>query len=402
MTDLEQEQYWSHLLADDPDEPPGGSYTAANGRTHAHRHNAGATWRPVDLEPILDGTRARPEPTILRRTDGQGLIYPGLTHALVGESESAKSWIAQYACAQQLLAKNAVVYLDFEDSAGSVTDRMTTLGMNPEMLTSRFAYIAPEEPVEPAGRSQLAQAMADLHPSLVILDGVTEAMALHSLKSNDNDDLATFGRLIARPLAGGGAAVVTLDHQPKSSENRGRYALGGVHKLNALSGASLIAESVAPFGAGLRGITRLRIAKDRPGQLREHGLHSEGGLRWIGDFILDTRDLVEPAFIQPPTEAKKAAEEWRPTELMESICAAMQKAKRPLSKTEIRSRVKGRNEIVQRALAILVDEDYLKEEPGPRGVIQHVIVKEYSADADDRVYPPPDPPDPHFADEPEW
>lgn len=384
MTDLEEERYWSQTMADDPAErtPTGGP--AVNGR-HAHRANAGATWRPVNLGPILDGTRPRPEPTILKRTDGQGLIYPGRTHALVGESEAAKSWIAQYACAQQMLDGHGVVYLDFEDSAESVAERMTILGMNPQLLTKLFGYISPEEPVEPAGRSQLAEAMNDLKPSLVILDGVTEAMALHSLKSNDNDDLATFGRLISRPLTAGGAAVTTLDHQPKSSENRGRYALGGVHKLNGLSGSSLIAENVAPLGTGLRGITRLRIAKDRPGQLREHGLHSEGGLRWIGDFILDSRNMVEPALIQPPSEAKKAADEWRPTGVMEKICDALAKAKRPLSKTEIRTRLKARNEIVQRALALLVDEEFVKEQPGPRGAIHHVLERHYHEDDDPRA-----------------
>jgi hypothetical protein len=59
-------------------------------------------------------------------------------------------------------------------------------------------------------------------------------MSLHKLKSLDNDDLATFGRLVSRPIAATGAAAVNLDHQPKATDNRGRYALGGVHKLNGL------------------------------------------------------------------------------------------------------------------------------------------------------------------------
>jgi hypothetical protein len=346
---------------------------------NSHRPDPGLTWRPVDLGPILDGTRPRLTPTILTRTDGQGLWYPGRTHALVGESEAAKSWIAQYGSAQQLLAGHAVIYLDFEDSAEAVTDRMLTLGMTPALLSDRFAYIAPEEPIDPAGRGPLTQALADLRPTLVIIDGITEAMALHKLKSVDNDDLATFGRLISRPIAATGAAVVNLDHQPKATDNRGRYALGGVHKLNGLSGVSIIAENIAPMGVGLRGVTRLRIAKDRPGQLRAHGLPSSG-LRWIGDYVLDTGDMLEPALIRPPVEVAKAADDWRPTEIMHKVCAALTKAGQPLGQNEIIDRVKGRATMTRRALAILVDEHYIDVRDGPRRSKLHTLSKPYTGD----------------------
>jgi Bifunctional DNA primase/polymerase, N-terminal/AAA domain len=341
-----------------------------------------SSWSPIDLGPLLDGTRPRPQPTILTRTDGQGLWYPGRTHALVGESEAAKSWIAQYGCAQQLLAGHAVAYLDFEDSDGGVTDRMLTLGMTPALLRDLFGYIAPEEPIDRARRSELAQALGDLKPTLVIIDGVTEAMSLHKLKSIDNDDLATFGRLITRPIAATGSAVVNLDHQPKATDNRGRYALGGVHKLNGLSGVSIIAENIEPMGVGLHGVTRLRIAKDRPGQLRAHGLPS-AGLRWIGDFILDTGILEEPAWIRPPVEVAKVAEDWRPTEVMRMVCDAMTKAYKPLPATGIYDRVKARANITRRALAILVDEKYVEETPGPRGAKLHTLIKPYQGDTDE-------------------
>lgn len=337
-----------------------------------------SSWAPVDLAPILDGTRPRLPPTILTRTDGQGLWYPGRTHALVGESESAKSWLAQYGCAQQLLAGHNVVYLDFEDSAEAVTDRMLILGMTPELLRARFGYIAPEEPVDPAGRGPLTQALGDLRPTLVVIDGVTEAMAMHRLKSVDNDDLATFGRIITRPIAATGAAAVNLDHQPKATDNRGRYALGGVHKLNGMSGVSIIAENIAPMGVGLRGVTRLRIAKDRPGQLRAHGLPS-AGLRWIGDFILDTSILIEPALIRPPVEVAKA-DEWRPTEVMRKVCDAMTKAGKPLSQKDVLDRVKARANITRRALAILVDEKFIDQDRGPHNAQLHTLVTPYRDD----------------------
>lgn len=50
------------------------------------------SWRFEDLHEVLDGKVKRTEATMLRRSDGAPLIYPGRTHAFVGESESMKSW----------------------------------------------------------------------------------------------------------------------------------------------------------------------------------------------------------------------------------------------------------------------------------------------------------------------
>ena len=74
-------------------------------------------------------------------------------------------------------------------------------------------------------------------PTLVILDGITEAMTLHGWKPLDNTDIALFDRKVITPLTSTGAAEVSLDHVTKDRENRGRYAIGGVHKLNIVTGA---------------------------------------------------------------------------------------------------------------------------------------------------------------------
>jgi hypothetical protein len=143
---------------------------------------------------------------------------------------------------------------------------------------------------------------------------------------------------------------------------------------------SLIAESVEPMGVGLRGVTRLRMAKDRPGQLRAHGLPSSSGLRWIGDFVLDTRDLVEPAYMRPPVEVVKAADDWRPAEMMRRVCAAMAKADKPLTQNGVLDRVKGKAGITRRALAILIDEHYVEVEDGPNRSKLHRLIKMYDGD----------------------
>ena len=71
---------------------------------------------------------------------------------------------------------------------------------------------------------------------------------MHGLNPSDNKDIAEFGNILPRKLTNAGCAGLCLDHVPKSAENRGRYAIGGVHKLNGLDGAAYTMEAREPFG----------------------------------------------------------------------------------------------------------------------------------------------------------
>lgn len=332
------------------------------------------TWKPIDLREIVAADHVPLQPTVGQRTDGHGLLYRGRTHTMSGESEAKKSWIAQAIAAQELAGGESVAYLDFEDSAEAVTRRMLTLGATRQWLVERFAYIAPQEPIT-SGRSQLElnAALGDLKPTLIILDGVTEALALHGHSSLDNDDLAKFGRLITRPLAETGAAVLSLDHVVKDSEGRGRYALGGVHKLNGVSGGAFTVENVSRSGEGLAGRSRILIAKDRPGQLRPHALPGTGDRWWYADFTLDT-GLPEPAELVPPVEHTEA---FRPTALMAKVSAALLGAPEPLTTNDITARVRGKAIDVRSAIAALVDAGHVQISTGPRASRLHTLVRPY-------------------------
>ena len=84
--------------------------------------------------------------------------------------------------------------------------------------------------------------------------------------------------------------MASLDHVTKDREGRGRYAIGAVHKLNALDGGAYILENRHPFGVGRTGRSTVRVAKDRPGQLRRNALPSGNGLHWYGDLVLKSVD----------------------------------------------------------------------------------------------------------------
>lgn len=260
------------------------------------------SWTPIDLTPYLNGTHERPEPTIgIARQDGLRLLYPGKEHAVIGEMESGKSWFSLACVAAELLAENAVVYIHFEeaDPADSV-ERLLILGVPAYRIAAGFFFVGPSTPVTPDRIVRLLEQ----HPSLVILDGQNEGMALHAQAIREEDGAAAFRRLLVKPWTEAGAAVLSCDHVVKDKEARGRYALGSIHKGNALNGSLILLENQDPFGRGQRGASRLYAVKDRPGHLRRHGQGTKtSGKTYLGQIVVDDtrrwRDQLDLAFLAP-------------------------------------------------------------------------------------------------------
>jgi hypothetical protein len=330
------------------------------------------TWRPVDLTSVLDGTWQPPRPTVGARDDGVGLFYPGKCHTVASETEGGKTWFALAACLDEITSGNHVVYIDFEDSEGAVVGRLLTMGAGRDAIRAGFHYLRPAEPLGSGiNLDDLRRVITDHHPTLGILDGITEGMVMHGLDPLSNRDCADFGRMLPRRIAEAGAAVASLDHVTKDREGRGRYAIGAVHKLNGLDGAAFTLENRSPFGIGITGKSTIRISKDRPGQLRKHALPSSGGLHWFGDLVMGSRgeDFAE-VVIEPPHGRD---ETWRPTRLMAQIADALTKHG-PLSQRKVCAAVAGNRQSIIDALNYLILDGYV-DEASP-----HKLLKSYLAD----------------------
>lgn len=331
-------------------------------------------WAPVDLAAVLDGTWRAPEPTVGRRSDGVGLFYPSKVHTVSSESEAGKTWFALSAVTDELSAGNHVVYLDFEDDEGGIVGRLLAMQNNPEVIRSRLHYLRPTEPLgNGIHLDDLRATVTESAATLAVIDGITEAMTLHGLNPIDNKDVATFGRILPRRIANLGPAVACLDHVTKSTEGRGRYAIGAVHKLNGLDGAAYILESRTPFGIGLDGKSTVRIAKDRPGQLRRHGL-PRGGMVWYGDLSIVSHD-ERFAEVEVKAPAARQPEPFRPTHLMAKVAASLDEHGE-LSGRQLQTLVGGKAATLRDALALLQIEGYVSNKS------PHSLLKPYTPETD--------------------
>jgi hypothetical protein len=228
-----------------------------------------SSWKPIALKDYYDGLFQAPIATILKRSDGAGLIYEGRVHSIYGESESGKSWIAQIATAELLKSDQKVIYIDFESDALDIVNRLKNLGVSRANLLQYFTYIRPDGPRDvddPYWQDILEPKSA----TLIVIDGVTESLTMWGGETKDNDAITRWMRIFPRTVAtASGAAVVLIDHITKNAETRGRFAIGGQAKLATIDGAAYLVEPLEALSPGRVGTLTMRVTKDRPGFIRK-------------------------------------------------------------------------------------------------------------------------------------
>jgi len=331
------------------------------------------SWAPVSMEEILAGDYEPSRPTMGARVDGRCLIYPGRIHAFHAEPEALKTWFQLWLCAERLERGEDALFLDFEDSAPSIVQRLLDLGASSEAISSRFHYIRPDEALSDHSSPDFDAALATM-PTLVVIDGLTEAFSVQGLSPLDNSDIATWLDILPRRIIRTcpGAAVNTLDHVVKDREQRGRYAIGGQHKLAGVDVAYSM-RVIEPFGRGHDGVVSIRIEKDRPGGVREFATDGQVAL-------LRARSLPDGKVsisLDPPEHASGG---FRPTVLMERISRAVE-ATSGLSKRALRETVHGKSSICDLALELLIAEGFVAaRRDGQKHV--HSSVRPFREEAD--------------------
>lgn len=353
-----------------------------------------SSWARTDLGPILTGTALVEVPTLLVRADGHALLYPGRVSDLHGESESGKSWVAQAVAAVVLGGGGSVLFLDFESDAGAVVGRLRAMGCPQDAIGGRLDYRRPDRRPSEIEWAELLSSTYDF----AVIDGVTDALGTWGKASKDNDEVASWLRLVAKPIARlTGAAVVLVDHVTKDSEGRGRFAIGAQAKLSGLDGASYVVEVIEPLGRGLRGVVGLRVAKDRPGNVRpfcgpwrKSDRTQEAARVVIDSTAADGSTVVTVRPWLGGDTDTPAASGFRPTALMEKASWAIE-VEPGISAAAITKAVGSRKETVLLALSLLVAEKWVEEAPGPRNAKEHRNLRVYRQrddPASDKYSPP--------------
>lgn len=329
------------------------------------------SWQELPLLAALEGAGDDDEPTMLVRDDGACLLYPSRVHAFAGEPESGKTWLALYACAEQMEMHRHAVYVDFEDTLVGVVGRLLALGVGPDTILGHFHYIRPTEPLGPEGRHAVANLITRTQPTIVVIDGLTEALTLHGYALESNRDVAAFLEVLPRFVVRQGPAVVIIDHVEKDKERRGRWAIGAQHKLAGVDGVSYGLEVVKPVVRDGDGLVRLVVAKDRPGHVRrvaaERKIAAE--VATLSDKNLLTLTLNTPS-------GHRAESDWRPTALMERVSRWLE-IHPGESGRMVEASVTGKGPSIREALKFLVADGHAVIEQGKNGGFKYRIAKPY-------------------------
>jgi len=233
-------------------------------------------WNPADITDALNGLRP-PPPQLLKRSDGKSLLYQGKIHWFQGEPGSMKSMLAQHAVQQVLMDPDGgpCLYIDYESEGTDVVGRLIDLGVPRDVIAERFDYVHPEggTTMSPGDLAAYNRLVSSRPWSLVVLDGTTDSIAFEGLEANSGGDIARWLQAIPRKLQATGATVVVIDHVAKSTEGRGRWAIGSGHKLAGLDGVSFTLEMIVPLAKAVdkpehTGVAKVVVNKDRGGDVQ--------------------------------------------------------------------------------------------------------------------------------------
>lgn len=259
------------LIPDNPGLPSTDPWVT--GKPEPDHDNTPSTWAPANIEDAIAGVNKNPPPTYLARTDGASAFYPGTVNSIIGDSESGKTWLALHGIQQALNDDKRVLFIDLEDTAPGIVNRLRLIGVTPEQLRAQFTYVAPQEAINTPQATLDFNQLIEAGNDLIVLDGVSGCMRLFGWSVNSNDDVTDFDLKILKRMSRTGSSVVLIDHLPKEQHGNGGGgrapgAIGAQHKRAMVTGSSLVVKASVKPRPGDIGELLVRVDKDRPGHVR--------------------------------------------------------------------------------------------------------------------------------------
>lgn len=347
----------------------------------AERREPLTSWtQPYDIGAYLAGGRVRPRPELLRRSDGQGVMYRGRLNEVHGPPEAGKGFVAGLLAAEHLIRGERVVYLDFDQDPDAVIERVLAAGaVRGDLARLDLHPIDTPLPIRMDAHIRYLTQTADEilaelidATALVVLDGVNAGMSMHGMSALSEQDYSDFTRLFAFRFRRAGATGLLCDHVPKHENGGSRFAYGTVQKLAVLDGAVYEVRVVRQPAQGLAGELKLVVAKDRPGGVRAFATEQRGAQVAASVVIDDTGEQTRVE-IAPPTEAV----EFQPTWYMEKVSRFVETEGEAVSQRAIEKGVGGKLEYVRDAVRALVRDGCLSRVEGPGRTLLHASVRPF-------------------------
>lgn len=218
----------------------------------------------VDVASVLAGGLTDPRPTLVRRSDGVGIAYPGRDTVVFGPPGSGKTLLCAYAATEILLNGGSVAWVDVDhNGASAILRRLQQFGVPDHTLADpqQFRLAMPDD-----GASLVAfvKDIAAWAPILAIIDSIGEVVPMFGRSSNNPDDWTFVHQSVVKPLTTADVAALLVDHEPKGADGA---TTGTIAKLRTVDGTMLRLSVIEPFVPGKGGAARLSVRKDRHGGL---------------------------------------------------------------------------------------------------------------------------------------
>lgn len=309
-----------------------------------------------DLGAVIRGEEPEISPTILHRSDGKALIYPGLLHWVMGEPGCGKTWFALVAALATAKQQLTSLYLDYEGSRRIVGGRLARLGAT-EWDVTNISYVRPSGGSVTSGPAA-ARIVKERDVGLVVIDGAAKAMAREGLDEDRASEVLGFLERMVWPLCEAGAAVVILDHVPKDKDSRGRWARGSGAKLGEVDGAAYGVEVRDPWSRAKAGAATVRVAKDREGVVG-----AVGDVAAVLRFVPVNGDLR--ATLESPSSEPVANTAMAAVELVVRAMGGQTLSQAHLER-EVRQHGRWRNDVIRSAAENLAASGRIRVDTGPR------------------------------------
>ncbi len=313
-----------------------------------------------EIAAVFSGDYQPPLPEVLRRSDGNCMLYRHRVNSLAGEPGGGKTWIALHAGAEVLAEGGRVLLIDYEDRLDTAVRRLAALGADQASIVDRFTYISPTFAIK-GGSVPTNVLERSVGADLVIIDSMGEALAHSELDQNVDKEVRSWIDRTARRMADGGAAVLVLDHVTKDGEHRGRWAIGSQRKLAAIDGIAYMMNTLTAATKETEGHAVIKCSKDRLGNYQHGTTVADVRLTPSGDDGM-VITLTPPA---------GDGQEVMLTGYMEKISRFLESMGEGMSGRAICGSIEGKTDHLRTALRQLVENGNVVTESGPGGAVIH-------------------------------